>query len=353
MANLIKIGLLIAAAVLLSTATFRHLNGNSISRKMGSDLTTFEQFEQWRLTHGKHYTTPEERNYRLQLFKEKIAKILHHNSLKLSWTIGLNAFSDMTTEEVLSKHTGLSQERPKWIEEEYNMMMAEYPHELEVSDLPNPSPSGNVDWSTAGGVNPVALQGNCGSDYAFSAAGAIAGIFFSHYKPDTVPCYSVQQILDCSWGQGNEGCKGGLMQFALKWAAVGGIASCTQYPYTAQNQKCQPATPVWKPGGYKAVPHRSVSALAKHNEIQPISVSIEATHIIDYKSGVYADPACGVNLNHGVLLVGFSHAYWKIQNTWGTSWGEDGYMRMSTTASPEVSGGICGILLDASYPVIA
>ena len=74
---------------------------------------------------------------------------------------------------------------------------------------------------------------------------------------------------------------------------------------------------------------------------RPISVAVDASNWSSYASGVFND--CDSFLNHGVLLVGANDQYWRIKNSWGTSWGETGYMRL-------LKGNTCGICSAASYP---
>lgn len=76
---------------------------------------------------------------------------------------------------------------------------------------------------------------------------------------------------------------------------------------------------------------------------RPIGVSVDANKWSPYKSGIFNN--CGTRLDHDVLLVGVSDSYWKIKNSWGTSWGENGFIRLQT-------GNTCGICLDKSpWPV--
>jgi len=90
------------------------------------------------------------------------------------------------------------------------------------------------------------------------------------------------------------------------------------------------------------------AALAK----KPLSVSIEADRSVfgNYRSGIFNSSSCGTSLDHATNVVGWGSSgstdYWIMRNSWGTSWGEKGYMRLEI-----VSGhGICGIQMEPLYP---
>ena len=90
---------------------------------------------------------------------------------------------------------------------------------------------------------------------------------------------------------------------------------------------------------------------------QPVSVAIEAdTKVFQfYSSGVITSLDCGTNLDHAVLVVGYGTDngvdYWKVKNSWGESWGEEGYVRILRSDSTN-DPGICGIASQPSYPVV-
>ena len=102
------------------------------------------------------------------------------------------------------------------------------------------------------------------------------------------------------------------------------------------------------------MPANSESALLKAVANQPISVAIDASgsDFQFYSSGVFTGQ-CGTELDHGVTAVGYGTAsdgtkYWLVKNSWGTSWGEEGYIRMQRGIAAEE--GLCGIAMQASYP---
>ena len=333
-----RLSVLIGNAALCAIASFANYTSKPAPK---SNLGEFELFNKWAQLHNKNYDSPKEKQYRLGLFFKSLAKVILHNKQKLSWTIGLNQFSDMTIEEVRAKHFGLKKRENTAEEEE----------KIEWSHLTG-TPSNGVDWTAAGAVTPVKDQGQCGSCWAFSSTGALEGLDFIHNKPTVVNSYSEQQLVDCSTAYGNEGCNGGDMPPAFKYVRDHGIATEASYPYKGKDQKCQSKVGVFKVSSYKKVPPKSMGALAHACDSQPISVSIDAEGILQYKEGVFSDASCGTDLNHGVLLTGYDDQAWFVKNSWSDKWGEKGYIRFSKSAVPDKQGGICGILLDNSYPIL-
>ena len=158
--------------------------------------------------------------------------------------------------------------------------------------------------------------------------------------------------MDCSWLQGNQACNGGLMNNAFKYVKIHGITTEDKYPYKAKDQVCKTTIGDFKISSFKNVPPKSSGALANACATQPISIAIEADEIMDYQGGIFDDTSCGDQLDHGVLLVGYSTTYWIVKNSWGPDWGEKGFIRFSRTAVPDRKGGICGLLEQASFPVL-
>jgi hypothetical protein len=145
------------------------------------------------------------------------------------------------------------------------------------------------------------------------------------------------------------------MDNAFEYIEKNGITKESDYPYTSgggvtgtcQTSSIKPAVTVT---GYSDIPSRDETALKNAIEKQPVSVAIEADKSAFqlYKSGVLDSAACGTNLDHGVLAVGYGtdggKDYYKVKNSWGATWGESGYIRM-------VQGkNMCGIASQASYP---
>lgn len=196
----------------------------------------------------------------------------------------------------------------------------------------------SVDWTISGKVSPVKNQGNCGSCWAFSAVATLES--FALFKSQVVDL-SEQQLVDCSGKYGNQGCNGGFNYQALAYVQSNGITTTVAYAYTAKTGTCRIVG-----GGFKIVSVQSAKGCAGIQNaitVRVIGVSADATNWSKYSSGIFNN--CGTNLNHDITLVGVSDTYWKIKNSWGKTWGEQGFIRLAI-------GNTCGICIDKSpWPV--
>merc|ERR1712032_1266029 len=200
-------------------------------------------------------------------------------------------------------------------------------------------------------VTPVKDQGQCGSCWAFSSTGGTEGQW--EIASGSLQSLSEQQLVDCS--KQNSGCNGGLMDYAFAFYEKTSIASESSYPYTARDGSCKSSytTAIPKGGvtGYKDISSESKLLDAVTNT-GPVSVAIEADQFSFqmYSSGVLTG-SCGTSLDHGVLAVGFGTSggtdYWKVKNSWGASWGMNGYVLIQRGVNK------CGIADGPpSYPTV-
>lgn len=307
-------------------------------------MNTTPSFNEWALQHGKSYA-PTERDYRETVYIANVEKINAHNEGNSSWTMGINKFADMTADEF---KTLVSSPMPR----KYRALRNSAPI---YNTTANPT---SVDWSQKGAVTPIKNQQQCGSCWAFSTTGSVEGAWF--LKNGTLPSLSEQQLVDCSTAEGNQGCNGGLMDYAFQYIIDNkGITTEDAYPYTATGPNtCEAAgKPVAATlTGFKDVPANSEVALETAIVQQPVSVAVEADQsVFQFYSGGVMDSSCGTQLDHGVLAVGYGtdtgKEYYKVKNSWGADWGEKGYIRLGRGAKFNPSGQ-CGIQMVASYPVV-
>jgi cathepsin L len=302
--------------------------------------------------HKKVYKSPIEEGYRMKIFLDNTRKIAEHNrkyELKeVPYKLGMNKYGDMLHHEFVSTLNGFN----KSVSARMESVGATFIPPANV-ELPT-----EVDWRKQGAVTAIKDQEQCGSCWAFSTTGALEGQHFRH--SGILVSLSEQNLIDCSGKYGNNGCHGGLMDNAFRYIKENkGIDTEKSYPYEAEDDKCRynPRDSGADDVGFVDIPQGDEEKLkAAVATVGPVSVAIDASHSSFqlYREGVYYDPDCSPeNLDHGVLVVGYGtdvetgHDYWLVKNSWGKSWGKEGYIKMARNKDNH-----CGIATTASYPLV-
>jgi C1A family cysteine protease len=207
----------------------------------------------------------------------------------------------------------------------------------------------SVNWVEKGFVTPIKDQGSCGSCWSFSTTGSIESAYW--IKNGKQVELSEQQLIDCSLSYGNNGCSGGLVEYAYHYATEHGLETEDEYPYHAKNENCATSDKFMSNGvqlqSFVDVKRFDPNQLLQAAALGPVSIGVDASAmaIRMYHSGIIHH-FCGTEIDHAVLLVGYGKdgntPYWLVKNSWGSDWGENGYFRVYRDMFKNDEG-ICGV----------
>jgi len=340
-----------------------------------------QEFEAFKAKYGKVYASPAEEQLRLNIFKENYFGASVQNKRTTSYTTGVTQFSDLTMQEFKDTYLGLK--RPA----------APVSNRVLTSSLAS---SGNslpdsVNWVDRGAVSEVKNQGHCGSCWAFATTEQIES-YAQINSGGAVKELSAQQVTSCAPNDvqcgGSGGCYGSVTQLGFNYLQLFGHMTEADYPYKSGSSgstgRCEydPSKAAVSLTGYNTLPANNISAVMTHlAEVGPLSIAVDASKWGFYTGGIFDGCAFdeNISINHGVQLVGYGsefsplgvYEYWLVRNSWGKSWGEDGYIRLARSAECGVNStpmdgtacvngpgtdeqevcGMCGLLFDASYPI--
>ena len=313
------------------------------------DLTLLQKHEDRFVKHVKQYNVQIDDDAtfreRLSIFAKNVEFINAENAGNNTYTLGQNQFTHLTFEEFSGKFLNLVPPN-----------MEGY----ETNDFAGAKAADSVDWSTSDAVTPVKDQGYCGSCWTFSTTGAMEAAYFM--KNGKQESFSEQQFVDCDHMQGsvNNGCSGGWPSEALDYASKFGVCAERDYSYIGQDNQCQMnVNNCQVVDGTMGLTYTNVAnsedALAKAVTKQPVSVCVDADSRWQSYSGGILTGLTETQLDHAVLAVGFASEdgqdFWKIKNSWATSWGEDGYIRIERNTNQQ--DGPAGITSRAVYATLA
>lgn len=320
------------------------------SRDLLTEADEWNQFSLFQQRFSKKYATMEETEERFQIFRENLRNIILHNlDHTQNFTMGVNLFTDLTPQEFKDQYVG-----------GLRAEVGSYGCKT-FSSGASGAPAA-IDWRQKGAVTSVKDQGQCGSCWAFATT-ANAESVWAISKGELLDL-SEEFLVDCASGAGyfNMGCNGGQPDSAFKYMINNGQCTEASYPYKAGTTKtagtCQKCTSagVSFSGCYDVTPKDQIALMAAVAK-QPVVIAIEADtrYFQSYSGGILDSPNCGTNLDHAVEIVSYGTEngidYWTVRNSWGSSWGESGYVRIKKTSSTNDIG-ICGLAAQPSFLVV-
>lgn len=345
MSNLTK-SLIFLLPALLLILLLTHFSGirDSFLPASSNKKALRTEFLEWSRFYNRSYASESEFELRFKLWRKNRRFVEKHNTdASKTHKLALNHFADRTDEERQSYTRGHRHHH------HHGGLVQDQSLGTELTQLPV-----SVDWRAHNAVTAIKDQGHCGGCWAFSTIVGIEGLYA--IKNGSLKVFSEQNLLDCSHLGPNSGCSGGDPQFAYNYTK-GGIETDEEYPFAGVDQKCMKnlSLPAFKIQGYAQVPPNDNLALAAAVARQPVSICIDGdqTDFLLYTGGIYQSPDCTTNLGHCLAIVGYGTEdgtdYWIVKNSYGTTWGEGGFIRM--IKQNETGPGICGITLEAVYPV--
>jgi C1A family cysteine protease len=297
--------------------------------------------------YGKTYKNQVDEEQRFSAFCANVDFIYEENAKGNSYELGVNAYSDLTADEFWLSHGG-------YVKPDADEMWGSAAN-VSVHSYNGEALASSVDWTKKHVVTHVKKQ-HCSDCWAFSATGALESAFAISKKKHELPYLSEQQLVDCVSGSS---CKGGNFNAAFQYAETHTMCHESSYKETGQDgqcksSKCKKVTD--HVSGYKIVEAGSETALMSAIHHTPVSVSIEADQNVfqHYKNGVLSMSSCGTKRDHAVLAIGYGSEsgknYWRIKNSWGTSWGNEGFVKLVRSKKGD---GECGIMMSGnSYPIV-
>jgi cathepsin L len=287
--------------------------------------------------HGLAYTG-DEYHFRFGIYLSQAQWVREFNAADNGFTVELNKFATYTPAESAVLRGYRQSERIPG-------------HEIELKNTVGAPPT-DYDWKAKGVVQAIKDQGQCGSCWSFGSIGAQESAWAIKYSKLT--SLSEQNLVDCVTSC--YGCSGGNVDLAYYYVIQkqkGNFNSEANYPYVARNSACRynAADALTQISDWGTV-SRTESALQQVvYQYGPVAIAIDASKnsFQLYKSGIYNEKSCSsTKLDHAVVVVGYGTSpsdYWLVKNSWGTKWGEAGYIRMTRNVNNQ-----CGVATDAIVP---
>ena len=306
-----------------------------------SNTSYLDEFNKFIIDYRRNYTK-QQYKIRYNIFRENMIYINQVNSANKTYKLGINNFTDLANYEF----------EKLYLQNKMDVNKVNTHNNYHFIDSPIPD---SIDYRAFNYVTNVKNQGQCGSCWAFSAVGAIEG--FHAKNTSNLTSLSEQNLVDCvNMSYNCAGCAGGWPDRAMQYVIDNkGIDSENSYSYIGNDEQCKFNSSNIGANITNVVlmpPNNMTNLYNALGNIGPLSVALDATYDFQlYKSGIFETTQCSkTQLDHAVLAIGYGkttkgNKYLIIKNSWGDSWGMDGFIYYSTNID-----NMCGIAAHVSYP---
>lgn len=294
-------------------------------------------FEQFIKEHNKSYSSLKEYLHRLSIFSFNLSRAASFENF--------SPFMDLTSTEFRNK-MGLKERGKPYLQNPLSKQSI-----LLSSDFLTHLPS-KIDYRELGAVSPVKSQGSCGSCWAFTTAGVLESQYF--LKNNAHIDLSEQQLVDCVRIGNTIGCGDGYMLDAYEYLKNTGIMHEIDYPYEDKDDICKynPNKPHLNLKTFYTIEANEVKIAEALVKYGPLAIAINASSLHFLGKGQILNPDtdddCNPkDINHAVILVGYTETYWIIKNSWGPNWNDEGFFKLIRNKNA------CGLTFDVSVPIIS